>query len=78
RLITHVPDRPCHDRRYAMDTHKIQSELGWRPRHDLTSGLRATVEWYLNHLDWVQAIRQQDDYQTWLEKNYNKREEFGR
>ncbi|MDW8226301.1 MAG: dTDP-glucose 4,6-dehydratase [Anaerolineales bacterium] len=78
RLITHVPDRPGHDRRYAMDTHKIQSELGWRPRHDLTSGLRATVEWYLNHLDWVQAIRQQDDYQTWLEKNYNKREEFGR
>ncbi|MEZ0396485.1 MAG: dTDP-glucose 4,6-dehydratase [Anaerolineales bacterium] len=78
RLMTHVPDRPGHDRRYAMDTRKIQAELGWRPRHDLTSGLRATVEWYLAHPDWVQAIRQQNDYQTWLQKNYSKREELGR
>ncbi len=76
RLITHVPDRPGHDRRYAMDTRKIQDELGWRPRHNLTSGLRATVEWYLGHPEWVQAIRQQNDYQTWLQKNYSKREDF--
>ncbi len=76
RLITHVPDRPGHDRRYAMDTHKIEAELGWRPRHNLTSGLRATVEWYLSHPEWVKAIRAQNDYQIWLEKNYTKREEF--
>jgi dTDP-glucose 4,6-dehydratase len=73
RLITHVPDRPGHDRRYAMDIRKIQHELGWWPRHDLASGLRATVRWYLDHPGWVQAIRQQNDYQTWLEQNYAKR-----
>ncbi len=77
QLITHVPDRPGHDRRYAMDSRKIQVELGWRPRHDLLSGLRATVEWYLNHPQWVQAIRMRNDYQTWLEKNYSRRESFG-
>ncbi len=78
RLITHVPDRPGHDRRYAMDIRKIQRELGWSPRHDLASGLRATVRWYLDHPDWVQAIRQQSDYQAWLHKNYQKREEIGK
>jgi dTDP-glucose 4,6-dehydratase len=78
RLITHVPDRPGHDRRYAMDIRKIHRELGWSPRHDLTSGLRATVRWYLDHTDWVQAIRQQNDYQAWLHKNYQKREEIGK
>ena len=70
RLITHVPDRPGHDRRYAMDISKIQSELGWTPRHNLTSGLRATVEWYLGHPEWVAAIAQQSGYNDWLEKNY--------
>lgn len=73
RLITHVPDRPGHDRRYAMDIRKIQTELGWQPRHNLESGLRLTVQWYLEHPDWVQAIRAQDDYQKWLEKNYQHR-----
>lgn len=73
RLITHVPDRPGHDRRYAMDIRKIQTELAWRPRHNLESGLRLTVRWYLEHPDWVQAIRAQDDYQKWLEKNYKHR-----
>ncbi len=69
-LITHVPDRPGHDRRYAMDTTKICSELGWQPRHDLASGLRATVEWYLSHLDWVEAVTRDGGLQRWLEKNY--------
>jgi len=78
RLITHVPDRPGHDRRYAMDIRKIHRELGWSPRHDLASGLRATVRWYLDHPGWVQAIRQQNDYQAWLHKNYQKREEIGK
>ncbi len=73
RLITYVTDRPGHDRRYAMDITKIQSELGWTPRHDLTSGLRATIEWYLSHPEWVAAIAQQSGYNDWLEKNYAKR-----
>jgi dTDP-glucose 4,6-dehydratase len=73
RLITHVPDRPGHDRRYAMNITKIQTELGWTPRHNVTSGLHATVEWYLGHPEWVSAIAQQSGYNDWLEKNYRKR-----
>lgn len=73
RLITHVPDRPGHDRRYAMDITKIRAELGWVPHHDLESGLRETVKWYLEHPEWVKAILEQNDYQGWLDKNYTER-----
>jgi dTDP-glucose 4,6-dehydratase len=51
-LITFAPDRPGHDLRYAIDSSKIRNELGWQPTHTLASGLRRTVEWYLNHIDW--------------------------
>lgn len=74
-LIQYVADRPGHDRRYAIDHSKITQELGWYPRHNLGKGLQETVEWYLSNEDWLQAIRQQTDYQGWLEKNYEKREE---
>jgi dTDP-glucose 4,6-dehydratase len=73
RLITHVPDRPGHDRRYAMNISKIRSELGWEPRHDIKSGLRATVLWYLENQPWVEAVYQQNDYKNWLDKNYRER-----
>jgi dTDP-glucose 4,6-dehydratase len=73
RLITHVPDRPGHDRRYAMDITKIRAELGWAPHHDIESGLRETVKWYLEHPEWVKAILEQNDYQGWLDKNYTER-----
>lgn len=73
RLIQFVADRPGHDRRYAMDITKIQRELGWQPRHSITSGLLKTVEWYLSHPDWIDAIRKQHDYQGWLRRNYNER-----
>jgi dTDP-glucose 4,6-dehydratase len=52
-----VPDRPGHDRRYAIDSGKIAGELGWRPRHDLQSGLRRTVQWYLDNLHWCEAVQ---------------------
>ena len=72
-LIQYVKDRPGHDRRYAMDSSKITRELGWKPAHTLESGLRETVEWYLNHPAWVAAIREQVEYQSWVEKNYEQR-----
>jgi dTDP-glucose 4,6-dehydratase len=72
-LIENVPDRPGHDRRYAMDTHKIQSDLGWSPSHDLHSGLRLTIEWYLGHPGWVSAIMKQNGYNDWIRKNYQGR-----
>ena len=56
-LITFVPDRPGHDRRYAIDAGKMAAELGWRPRTPFDQALRRTVEWYLDHRDWWQAIR---------------------
>ncbi len=56
-LRTFVPDRPGHDRRYAIDSSKIRRELGWAPAHDLATGLSATVSWYLGHLDWCDAVQ---------------------
>jgi dTDP-glucose 4,6-dehydratase len=72
--VQFVKDRPGHDRRYAMDSTRIRRELGWRPRHDLENGLIRTVEWYLEHADWVATINQQEGYHQWLEANYRKRE----
>ena len=73
-LIQFVKDRPGHDRRYAMNTEKIEHELGWHPHHSLAEGLGDTVNWYLSHPDWVAAIRKQQGYQNWLAQNYEKRE----
>lgn len=73
-LIKHVTDRPGHDRRYAMDITKIQTELGWHPTQNLKSGLEKTIHWYLNHPEWVCAIQGQTDYQSWVQNNYTKRE----
>lgn len=56
-LITYVPDRPGHDRRYAIDASFIESELGWTPAHRFEDGIRATVEWYLAHRDWMERCR---------------------
>jgi dTDP-glucose 4,6-dehydratase len=57
-LKTFVPDRPGHDRRYAIDAMKIRQELGWSPRHTFESGLSETVRWYLAHRDWCQQVQQ--------------------
>jgi dTDP-glucose 4,6-dehydratase len=74
RLIQYVTDRPGHDRRYAMNIDKIKRDLGWAPRHSLSDGLRATVEWYLSNSAWMNAIQKQRDYQKWVDQNYQKRE----
>ncbi len=72
-LIQFVKDRPGHDRRYDMDTHKISTELSWRPRHTLTEGLLDTVHWYLSHPEWLAEIRQKHEYQGWMNANYKSR-----
>ena len=55
-LVTFVPDRPGHDRRYAIDNGKVAQELGWEPRHSFESGLRRTVQWYVENADWRDPI----------------------
>jgi len=60
-LITFVEDRPGHDWRYAIDAGKISDELGWEPEVDFGEGLRRTVQWYVEHRDWVEAVQQQDE-----------------
>jgi dTDP-glucose 4,6-dehydratase len=68
-LITFVKDRPGHDRRYAMDTHKIERELDWRPKETFETGIRKTVDWYLQHEDWVQDVTS-GTYRQWIAKQY--------
>jgi dTDP-glucose 4,6-dehydratase len=71
-LVTFVKDRPGHDRRYAMDTSKLEAELGWHPEESLESGLRKTVQWYLDNADWVASV-QTGAYRNWVETNYGRR-----
>ena len=71
-LITYVKDRPGHDRRYAINAEKITSELGWRPEKQFESGIRETVEWFLENLPWVDDVRS-GAYQQWIDLNYSER-----
>ncbi len=61
-LRTFVPDRPGHDRRYAIDASKLKRELGWLPRESFDSGLRRTLGWYLQHQDWCHRVRAKASY----------------
>jgi dTDP-glucose 4,6-dehydratase len=72
RLITHVKDRPGHDRRYAIDARKIERELGWRPAETFETGIRKTVQWYLANSGWVTQV-QSGSYRDWLAANYSAR-----
>jgi dTDP-glucose 4,6-dehydratase len=72
RLITYVKDRPGHDRRYAIDARKIERELGWRPAETFETGIRKTVQWYLDHADWVAEV-QSGSYRDWVDANYAQR-----
>lgn len=70
--ITFVQDRPGHDRRYAIDARKLERELGWKPAETFETGIRKTVQWYLDNQPWVRDV-QSGDYLKWLEKNYAQR-----
>ena len=70
--ITTVTDRPGHDRRYAIDAGKIERELGWRPAETFASGIRKTLQWYLEHQQWIADV-QSGAYREWVEKNYSGR-----
>jgi dTDP-glucose 4,6-dehydratase len=70
--IKFVPDRPGHDRRYAIDASLIGRELGWRPAHTFETGLADTIAWYLAHGDWVARVRS-GEYKAWVERNYGSR-----
>ena len=72
-LIHFVTDRPGHDRRYAIDATKISKELSWSPEYGFEQALEATINWYLDHLDWVKSVRT-GEYRKWIEINYENRE----
>ncbi len=67
-----VRDRPGHDRRYAMDVRKLENELGWRPKETFETGIRKTVQWYLENMDWIERLTS-GDYQRWIAENYGNR-----
>ena len=68
-LITFVPDRPGHDRRYAIDATKLMEELGWRPKENFVSGLRKTVQWYVQNEKWIQSVTS-GAYRNWVSTHY--------
>ncbi len=72
QLIRFVKDRPGHDRRYAIDATKLERELGWRPRETFSTGLRKTVQWYLDHSEWIEDVVS-GSYRQWMEQNYQDR-----
>ena len=72
QLITHVKDRPGHDRRYAIDDGKIAGELGWAPALAFEEGMRQTIRWYLDNQAWVESVTS-GAYRHWVEQNYGGR-----
>jgi dTDP-glucose 4,6-dehydratase len=72
-LISYVKDRPGHDRRYAINSGKIQSELGWKPKETFETGMHKTILWYLENSIWVEDVTS-GAYKEWIADNYHKRE----
>jgi dTDP-glucose 4,6-dehydratase len=70
--IAFVKDRPGHDRRYAIDGAKLRDELGWQPKESFESGLRKTVQWYLDNGDWLRGVTS-GDYRKWISLHYAER-----
>jgi dTDP-glucose 4,6-dehydratase len=73
QLVKFVTDRPGHDRRYAIDARKLESELGWSAQESFETGLRKTVEWYLANAAWVEDVTS-GHYQQWVAENYGRRD----
>jgi dTDP-glucose 4,6-dehydratase len=71
-LIEFVKDRPGHDRRYAIDSRKIRSEIGWKPSETFDSGMRKTLAWYLDNPAWIAEVTS-GEYRNWVTKNYGQR-----
>jgi len=71
-LIQFVKDRPGHDRRYAIDSSKIQSETGWKPKYEFEDRLKFTIDWYLNNSDWLESVKS-GEYLKFYEQNYKNR-----
>ncbi len=71
-LITFVKDRPGHDRRYAIDCSKLREELGWAPKLSFETGIRQTVEWYLQNPRWIESVTS-GEYRNWVSQNYGSR-----
>ena len=70
KLITFVTDRAGHDLRYAIDSSKLQRELGWKPSLQFEEGLEKTVDWYFENQEWMDNVTS-GDYQKYYEKQYN-------
>ena len=68
--ITFVKDRPGHDQRYAIDASKIERELGWKPAETFETGIRKTIQWYLDNPQWVEGVVS-GSYRDWLTKQYS-------
>jgi len=68
--ITYVKDRPGHDRRYAIDASKLKRELGWKPAETFETGIRKTVQWYLDNQEWTEGVLS-GSYRDWVKKQYN-------
>ena len=68
-LITFVKDRPGHDRRYAIDFTKLNRELDWTPEASFETGIRDTLEWYLDNRKWVERVKS-GEYQDWIKAHY--------
>lgn len=70
-LIDHIKDRPGHDRRYAMDPTKIETELGWRPTYNFDTGIKQTIDWNLNNQEWLKHV-ESGEYMKWMERYFKK------
>jgi dTDP-glucose 4,6-dehydratase len=69
-LITFVKDRPGHDLRYAIDFSKLTEELGWLPDESFETGIRKTIQWYLDNQAWVDQVKSGKYYQAWMKQHY--------
>ena len=71
-LITYVTDRKGHDLRYAIDPTKIETELGWKPKYNFESGIKETIQWYMDHQEWMDDVTS-GDYMKYYEEMYSKK-----